>query len=131
MKSKTLWIIVGVILLIILIVALVLGVTFSQRWLGFQTYRGWHMFAPHMMGHWVWGVTPLGFLWAILIWLIPIALTILIIWGIVGLFRGSSSTPATPSSVNAPSPHTTCPQCGHEVQPDWKLCPYCGTNLKP
>jgi hypothetical protein len=130
MKNRTLWIVVGVISLLI-IVTIILGVVYRREWLGFQPYRGWPMFAPHMMGHyWVWSITPLGFLWAILAWLIPIVLFALIILAIVGLIKGSTGTPATPAPVNAP-PRATCPQCGRDIQPDWKLCPYCGANLKP
>ena len=28
------------------------------------------------------------------------------------------------------SPITPCPQCGHEIQSEWKHCPYCGTSLE-
>ncbi len=78
-------------------------------------------------GHMGWGFSPPGWLimgFAMLfMWLIPVGLIALVIYGIVALVRGTghSSTPLT---------QRTCPNCGKSTQADWLTCPYCGTALK-
>ncbi len=68
--------------------------------------------------------------WSAMDWLnclIPLALLALVGLGTVGLLSGRSR-PADP-----PPPITglACPACRRLSEPDWRVCPYCGTPLGP
>lgn len=89
-------------------------------------YRGWGMMGPGgMMG---WGYSPFGWigmgLGMLFLWLIPIGVLALIIYGVVALARG------TGNNIPATSSTTPCPHCGKGMQANWKNCPYCGIALK-
>lgn len=86
---------------------------------------GWGNRGYSMMGNW--GYSPFGWfgmgLGMLLMWLIPIGIFALIVYGVVALVRNTGNT--------APStPLTPCSNCGKGTQADWKNCPYCGTILK-
>lgn len=55
-----------------------------------------------------------------LMWIVPLLLIGLIVYGISGN-----------NLVNAfrPASSRTCPHCGQAVQNDWKNCPHCGQTL--
>ncbi len=55
-----------------------------------------------------------------LMWIVPLLLVGLIVYGVSGN-----------NLVNALKPVTsrTCPKCGQAVQNDWKNCPHCGQTL--
>jgi hypothetical protein len=55
-----------------------------------------------------------------LMWIIPLVLVGLVIYGISGH-----------TLVNAPRPvsNRACPHCHQAVQNDWKNCPHCGQTL--
>ena len=74
-----------------------------------------------MMGGY--GFSPFGGLFMgfgmLLVWLFPLGLLFLIIYGAVRLAN----------KPNTPAPLHTCPNCGQSTQNDWKNCPYCGKEL--
>jgi len=65
-----------------------------------------------------------GLLFMGLMMLVPVALLVLLILGVVWLVRSTGRT--TPPSAPAKS----CPNCGQPVEPHWKNCPHCGQELK-
>ena len=85
--------------------------------------RSWGMMGGPggMMGGW--GYSPFGWIGMIFMWLIPIGLIALTIFGIAWLVRDIGNS--TPPSIQEP-----CPNCGKGVKADWQNCPYCGTALK-
>ena len=87
---------------------------FGLLW-GFGGMMGPGMMRPGMMGG-------MGLFWLLLLCLVLLPL-ILILAGAVWLVasRGGGR-----SVVQAMS----CPRCGRAVQPDWRVCPYCGETLK-
>jgi uncharacterized membrane protein len=120
MKSKTGWILVitlGLVLLLVIPSLLMMG----RPWTG--GYGG--MMGPGMMGgfgYW----NPLGFIGMALMWLIPIGLLVLLVLGAVALING-----LTRSGNSAPAvPNRTCSNCGKQAQSDWTTCPYCGKALQ-
>ncbi len=103
-------------LLVVQLVASLLG-----GWgYGSRGYGGWGMMGPGMMG---WGFSPFGWIGMAFMWLIPIGVIALIVYGVVALARNTGNPP--PSAPLAP-----CPNCGRGAQADWQNCPYCGTKLK-
>lgn len=119
MKSKTGWILV---IVVVLILFLVLPGVFmlGRSWTG--GYGG--MMGPGMMGGFgFWN--PLGFIGMALMWLIPIGLLVLLVLGAVALIntliRPGNSTPTVPDR--------TCSNCGKQAQSGWTTCPYCGKPL--
>ena len=86
-------------------------------------YRGWSMMGGPggMMGGW--GYSPFGWIGMAFMWLIPIGVITLIVFGIAALVRNVGN-PTPPSS------QSTCPNCAKSVQADWKNCPHCGAALK-
>lgn len=92
---------------------------------GSMMFGGWGNRGYGMMGNW--GYSPFGWfgmgLNMLFMWLIPIGVLTLIVYGLVAITRETRST--TPST-----PLTPCSNCGKGIQADWKNCPYCGTSLK-
>ena len=74
-----------------------------------------------MMGSW--GYSPFGWFGMAFMWLIPVGVIALIVFGVVALVQ-STGNPTPPSS------QSPCPNCAKSVQADWKNCPHCGTALK-
>ncbi|NOT03151.1 MAG: zinc ribbon domain-containing protein [Anaerolineales bacterium] len=117
--KKINWLIVGIIGILALL--FLFGGGMMSGWgFGNQGYRGWGMMGPGMMG---WGYSPLGWIGMLFMWLIPIGVITLIVFGIAALVRNSGN-PTLPSS------QSTCPNCAKSVQADWQNCPHCGTALK-
>ena len=88
--------------------------------------RGYGMMGgPGMMGNW--GYSPFGWfgmgLGMIFMWLIPIGILALIVFGVVSLVRTAGNPPQA-------IPLIPCTNCGKGTQADWQNCPYCGTALK-
>jgi len=84
-------------------------------------YRGgWGMMGPGMMG---WGYSPFGWIGMLFMWMIPVGIVVLAVFGVAWLVRnvGNNTTP---------SAQTPCPNCGKGTQGGWQNCPYCGTALK-
>ncbi len=112
--------------LIVLLLAFMVGTSLFGGW-GYGGYgmmgwgnRGWG-------GHMGWGFTPFGWfgmgLGMLFMWLIPIGVIALVVYGVIALARNAGTPP--PAAPLAP-----CPNCGRGAQGDWKNCPYCGTTLK-
>ncbi len=84
--------------------------------------RGWGMMGgPGMMGGW--GYSPFGWIGMAFMWLIPIAILVLIAFGVAALVKNAGNPTPTVSQ-------TPCPNCGKTTQADWQNCPYCGSALK-
>jgi len=117
--KKTNWLTVTLIAVIAILILFWIGAMFGGG------YRGWGVMGPGMMGNW--GYSPFGWFGmgfgALFMWLIPIGIIALIVYGVVALTRNAGNTP--PSAALTP-----CPNCGKGTQPDWQNCPYCGTALK-
>jgi hypothetical protein len=119
--KKINWLIVGIIT-IIAILFLFAGGMMSGWGFGNWGGRGWGMMGgPGMMGDW--GYSPFGWIGMFFMWLVPIGVIALIVFGIAALMR-NTGTPTPPSS------QSLCPNCAKSVQADWQNCPYCGTALK-
>lgn len=112
--KKINWTAVAVITIIALLVFQVVA-----SLLGGWRYGGWGMMGPGMMGSW--GFSPFGWIGMMFMWLVPVGIVVLAVFGVVWLVRNMGS--------GANSPMNTCPSCGHNVQTDWRNCPYCGTSL--
>jgi uncharacterized membrane protein len=114
--KKVNWLIVGIIAILALL--FLFGGGMMRSW----GYGGWSMMGgPGMMGNW--GYSPLGWIGMAFMWLIPIGVIALIVFGVAALMRNAGNP--TPPSSQSP-----CPNCAKSVQADWKNCPYCGTALK-
>lgn len=88
---------------------------------------GWRSGGYSMMGgyggHMSWGYSPFGWIGMLFMWLIPIGILALVVYGVVVLAQNSgNNTTAAPLSP--------CPNCGRGTQTDWQVCPYCSTSLK-
>lgn len=80
---------------------------------------GYGMMGPGMMGPGMMGrFNPFGWL----ICLVPTLLIIVLLGGIVWLF-------GTRDRIDR-SAFAKCPNCQRLVQPDWRVCPYCGASLE-
>ncbi len=80
-------------------------------------------------------------------WLLGTGVFVLILWGISSLMRSSSHpTKQVPASaaqgssassapvVTAPAESAAlahCTNCGQALQPEWMVCPHCGTKVEP
>ena len=115
--KKINWLIVGIIAVIALL--FLFGGGMMSGWGG---HRGYGMMGPGgMMGGW--GYSPFGWTGMAFMWLIPIGVITLIVFGVVALVQNAGN-PTPPVSQNP------CSNCGKNTQADWKNCPYCGTALK-
>jgi uncharacterized membrane protein len=116
--KKINWLVVSVISVVVLLF-LFGGGMMAGGW----SYRGWGMMGGPggMMGGW--GYSPFGWIGMLFMWLIPIGVIALIVFGIVAQVRNSGN-PTLPSSQSA------CSNCAKSVQADWQNCPHCGTALK-
>ena len=72
-------------------------------------------------------MNPFGFLGMALMWLIPLAVIVLVVLGVVSLFNGLNK--ATPQNPSVSEPARSCQNCGKTAQADWATCPYCGKSL--
>lgn len=77
------WLVVGIISIVVLL--LLFG---GGMMMGGWGYRGWGMTGPGgMMGNWGYSPSPLGWIGVLFMWLIPIGLVVLAVFGIVWLVR--------------------------------------------
>lgn len=118
--KKTNWLVIGIVSVVAIIILFWVGTLIGGR------YDGCGMMGGNrgMMGGW--GFFPFGIfgmgLGMLFVWLIPVGLVALAVYGVVSLARntGSNISPSLPS----------CPNCGKTTQVDWQNCPYCGNALK-
>ncbi|HLA07410.1 MAG TPA: zinc ribbon domain-containing protein [Anaerolineales bacterium] len=110
------WLVVAVISVIVLLFLFGAGMM-----MGGWGYRGYGMMGPGMMGGW--GYSPFGWIGMAFMWLIPIGVITLIVFGVAALVRNAGNS-------KSPSSQTPCPNCGKGAQSEWKNCPYCGTALQ-
>jgi len=116
MKAKTGWILaIGLGLVILFFLPSLLT---GRFWTG--SYVG--MMGPGMMGGWGF-MTPFGFLGPVLMWLLPVGVLALLVYGAVSLFNGLNRP------GNGPYAERNCANCGKVAQTDWTTCPYCGKAL--
>lgn len=115
--KKINWLVVGITGVIVLLFLFGGGMM-----VGGWGYRGWGMMGPGgMMGGW--GYSPFGWISMLFMWLIPVGLIVLAVFGVAWLVRNvGNSTP--------PSSQSPCTNCGKGMQADWQNCPYCGAALK-
>jgi hypothetical protein len=110
---------------------------------GFMPMNGLRFGFPFMMGRMGFFRIPMFGIGGLLL----VGLVVLVIFGLVSLFRKSShsnvansnavpaavqpvqSAPDAPSSEPLASTISSCSNCGKPVQPDWKVCPFCGEKL--
>ena len=93
--QKVNWLIVGIMSFVIILLLFGTGMLMSD-W----GYRGWGMMGPRgMMENWGYSYTPspLGWDGMIFMWLIPVGLLVVIVFGIVWLVRNVSGSKASPS----------------------------------
>jgi len=121
MKKKILFVIGAIVALFLL------GLLFGG--LGYQFRSGFGsrgMMGGNMMGGW--GFSPFGWIGMIFMWLIPLGLLVLTVYGIAWLVRNLGGGNKITSPAIATSAEV-CPSCKHNVQSDWKNCAYCGTTI--
>ncbi len=118
MKRTVLWIVVIVLGIAALFVLPGLFGFGCCGWGGYGMMGGYARPGYGMMGGW-WG--PLMFLG----WLIPVGFLILVIAG--GVWLGNALANRGNGAPTASA--LTCPDCGKPIARDWKVCPYCGTDL--
>lgn len=117
--KKINWTTVAVFVVVVLL-AFMIGTSLFGRWgcCGYGMMGGYG-------GHMGWGFSPFGWfgmgLGMLFMWLIPLGVIALIVYGVVTLTRNAGNNP--------PASSTPCPNCGKGVQVDWQNCPYCGTKL--
>ena len=128
--KKTNWLTVTFIAIVAILILFWVGTTLApgasagvtSSWGG----RGYRMMGGGygMMGNR--GFSPFGWfgmgLGMLFMWLIPIGIVALTIYGVAALVRNTVNNP--------PVIQATCPNCGKGTQTDWRNCPFCGTTLK-
>lgn len=119
--KKTNWLTITLFVIIVLIAFFWIGTWMGGGYGMMGSYRGY----SGMMGGW--GYSPFGWFGMgfgmLFMWLIPVGVIALIVYGVVAMTRNAGNTPPT-------APLAPCPNCGKGTQADWKNCPYCGTTLK-
>lgn len=117
--KKINWLVVSIIGVIVLLFLFGAG-AMAGRW----GYGGYGMMGDYG-GHMGWGLVPFGWFGMgfgmLFMWLIPVGLIALAIYGVVALTRNATPPPAALAA---------CPNCGKGTQADWQNCPHCGTALK-
>ncbi|RJP50634.1 MAG: zinc ribbon domain-containing protein [Anaerolineaceae bacterium] len=128
--KKVIWWIVGIVAVLAALFLFGGGMMWGNRGYGMTLAPGASAGVggyggPGMMGNW--GFSPLGWfgmgLGMLFMWLIPIGVLTLIVYGVVALTRNAGN-------IMPSTPLTSCANCGKGIQADWQNCPHCGTVLK-
>lgn len=118
--KKVIWWIIGIVAVLVTLFFFGGGMMWGNRGYGMMGGHG----GPGMMN---WTYSPFGWfgmgLGMIFMWLIPIGILALLVFGAVSLVRNTRNPPQATSL-------TPCTNCGKGKQADWQNCPYCGTALK-
>jgi len=86
--QKVNWLVVGTISIVVIL--LLFG---GGMMMGGWGYRGWSMMGPGgMMGNWGYSPSPFGWIGMIFMWLIPVGLIVLAVFGVVWLVQKSSNS---------------------------------------
>ncbi len=72
-------------------------------------------------------ISPFGFFGMALIWLIPLSIVVLVVIGIISLFKSLNIGSRQNPGINPPG--RACQSCGKLAQVDWNTCPYCSEPL--
>jgi hypothetical protein len=122
MKSIIGWILAGVLTLVLILVLFSGIFMFSHGYGGMMNGYG-------IMGRGFGFMSPLGWLGMLLFTLFPIGVLVLLVlggvWVVSSLVKSGRATPSITPAISFQS----CSTCGKPVQPDWKVCPYCGNSL--
>jgi len=115
---------------IVVVIAFLVAISLLTPWggWGYSGMMGGGMMGPGMMGGFGFGLGPLGWIFMLVGWLIPLGFLALVVLGVVWLARAVSGQPAR-ALPQPPAPTASCPQCHRGLQADWKACPYCGHRL--
>lgn len=118
--KKINWLVIGIISIVAILILFWAGTMIGGG------YRGYGMMGGNggMMGSFSpfgFGIFGMGF-GMLFVWLIPVGLVVLAVYGATSLARNTESNVST----SLPS----CPNCGKTTQADWQNCPRCGTILK-
>jgi len=111
------WMVFGLVVLAVLLIGLLVVGFFGSFGSGMM---GYSMMGPGHMGSF-------GFGGGLLACFIPLILVGLLVGGLIWLVTAGIN-PSSTDSVTAD--HRHCPTCHRTVQPDWQVCPYCGTSLR-
>lgn len=119
--KKVNWWIVGIVAVLAVLFFFGGGMMWGNRSYGMMSGYGGH----GMMGNWgnpAFGWFGMG-LGMIFMWVIPIGIVALIVYGVIALVRQIGNSPQV-------APQNSCANCGKGVQTDWQKCPYCGNALR-
>ena len=118
--------IIGIAVFLLLGLALLLGTgllrTQGMPMVWFRGYeRGFRdNYLPHHGMRW--GLPVLGIFGMFLMLAFPLGLLAVIVLGIIMLVRSLQQPDRRPSNPQI----SHCSNCGNSVEPDWRVCPYCG-----
>jgi uncharacterized membrane protein len=115
------WVSIIVVALVVCVIGAVIGpfFAFGRGGSGYGMMNG---YGNGMMG----GSAPFGLIGMLLMWVFPLGVLVLVVFGIVWLVNAVSR----PKSQSPVAPAKTCPNCTQPVQADWRNCPHCGTALE-
>lgn len=122
--KKTNWLVIGIVSIVAILILFWVGTMFGGGYRSYGMMNGYGMMGGNrgMMG----GFSPFDMfgmgLGMLFIWIIPVGLVALAVYGVVSLARNTGPNVST----SLPS----CPNCGKTTQADWQNCPHCGTTLK-
>ena len=91
--KKVNWLVIGIIGIILLLFLFGGGMM-----VGGWGYRGWGVMGPGgMMGNWGYSPSPFGWIGMLFMWLIPVGLIALAVFGVVWLVRNAGNSKPPPS----------------------------------
>lgn len=121
MKKPISWFLV---VAVVLLLALPLLWVISNLW-GY----GGMMSGYGMMGRSYGAMNPFGWLGIAIMWLIPVAILVVLIVGVIALINNLTLPSKRNLQTGSPPGSRACQNCGKPTQADWNICPYCGQSL--